>query len=130
MSRLAFETRGQSRRHACALLSVARSGVGYTSRLVARDAPALAVMRELAGHIAPATGASGSSCASRARDECRARAARGGWWAGSPGAARTDRDRPAAPDARDRAESRLGVRFRVRRVRQRSDAEVSDAHDP
>jgi putative transposase len=44
-----LEARGQSRRHACALLSVARSSVGYTSRLVARDAPALAVMRELAG---------------------------------------------------------------------------------
>ena len=43
-----LEARGQSRRHACALLSVARSSVGYASRLAVRDAPALAVMRELA----------------------------------------------------------------------------------
>jgi putative transposase len=42
------ETRGLSRRRACALLSVARSTVGYTSRLAARDALALTVMRRLA----------------------------------------------------------------------------------
>ena len=40
--------RGRSRRRACALLSVARSTASYTSRLAAKDAPALAVMRELA----------------------------------------------------------------------------------
>ena len=40
--------RGRSIRRACALLSVARSTVGYESRLVARDAPAVAVMHELA----------------------------------------------------------------------------------
>ena len=33
----------------CAVLSVARSTLGYQSRLQQRDAPALAVMRELAG---------------------------------------------------------------------------------
>lgn len=44
-----LEARGQSRRRACALLSVARSSVGYTSRLVARDARALTDMRTLAG---------------------------------------------------------------------------------
>src|SRR4051812_29729951 len=32
-------TRGLSGRRACALLSVARSAVGYVSRLIARDAP-------------------------------------------------------------------------------------------
>jgi putative transposase len=42
------ETRGLSRRRACALLSVARSTVGYASRLAVRDAPAIAAMRELA----------------------------------------------------------------------------------
>jgi putative transposase len=40
--------RGRSVRRACALLSVARSSVGYESKLVQRDAPAVAVMRELA----------------------------------------------------------------------------------
>jgi putative transposase len=40
--------RGLSIRRACALLSVARSTLGYESRLIERDAPALAVMRELA----------------------------------------------------------------------------------
>ncbi len=39
---------GLSRRRACALLSVARSTLGYQSRLVQKDAPVLAPMRELA----------------------------------------------------------------------------------
>jgi putative transposase len=41
--------RGLSSRRACALLSVARSTLGYKSRLEVRDAPAVVVMRELAG---------------------------------------------------------------------------------
>ena len=40
--------RGLSSRRACALLSIARSMLGYESRLVARDAPAVAAMRRLA----------------------------------------------------------------------------------
>jgi putative transposase len=43
------QTRGLSGRRACALLSVARSGVGYQSRLAAKDAPVLHAMRTLAG---------------------------------------------------------------------------------
>jgi len=41
--------RGLSSRRACALLSVARSTLGYQSRLAVRDAPAIAAMRALAG---------------------------------------------------------------------------------
>ena len=37
--------RGLSSRRACALLSVARSTLGYVSRLIARDAPVLPAMR-------------------------------------------------------------------------------------
>ena len=40
--------RGISLRRACALLQVARSTIGYESRLTARDAPVIAEMRELA----------------------------------------------------------------------------------
>ena len=40
--------RGRSVRRACALLSVARSTVGYEPKLSQRDAPAVAVMHELA----------------------------------------------------------------------------------
>ena len=43
------QARGLSRRRACAVLSVARSTVGYQSRLTVRDAPALQAMRDLAG---------------------------------------------------------------------------------
>ena len=43
------QTRGLSRRRACALLSIACSTVGYASRLVVKDAPVLAAMRTLAG---------------------------------------------------------------------------------
>lgn len=42
------EQRGLSRRRACALLSVARSTLGYQSRLVLKDAPVVTAMRELA----------------------------------------------------------------------------------
>lgn len=42
------EGRGLSRRRACALLSVARSTLGYTSRLIRRDAPVLSPLRTLA----------------------------------------------------------------------------------
>jgi putative transposase len=42
------ETRGLSRRRACALLSVARSTVRYASRLPVRDAPPVAAVRERA----------------------------------------------------------------------------------
>ncbi len=42
-------TRGLSGRRACALLSVARSSVGYVSRLQARETPAVRAMRDLAG---------------------------------------------------------------------------------
>jgi putative transposase len=41
-------SRGLSGRRACAVLSIARSTLGYQSRLVGRDAPALAAMRRLA----------------------------------------------------------------------------------
>jgi putative transposase len=48
-SQVAFaEQRGLSVRRACALLSVARSAMGYESRLARRDAPVVAAMRELA----------------------------------------------------------------------------------
>jgi putative transposase len=42
--------RGVSQRRACTLLSVARSALGYESRLAKKDAPVFEAMRELAGH--------------------------------------------------------------------------------
>jgi putative transposase len=42
-----MQSRGRSCRRACALLSVARSSIGYVSRLAERDAPAVAAMRTL-----------------------------------------------------------------------------------
>ena len=47
--------RGLSLRRACALLRVARSAFGYVSKLVQRDAPVVAAMRELAA-VYPASG--------------------------------------------------------------------------
>lgn len=41
-------SRGLSSRRACALLSIARSTLGYVSQLAVRDAPAVAAMRTLA----------------------------------------------------------------------------------
>jgi putative transposase len=42
------QSRGLSGRRACALLAIARSTLGYQSRLAVRDAPALMAMRRLA----------------------------------------------------------------------------------
>jgi len=42
-------SRGLSCRRSCQLMSVARSTLGYASRLATRDAPVLAKMREMAG---------------------------------------------------------------------------------
>jgi len=41
--------RGLSQRRACALLSIARSTLNYTSKLLTKDAPVLAAMRRLSG---------------------------------------------------------------------------------
>ena len=113
--------RGLSGRRACALLSVARSTLGYQSRLVDRDAPALAAMRRLAaqyprygyrririflkreGHTM-STGPDPSPLAP-------------GGVAGASAAA-------AAPGARHCGQSRLGVRLRVRHLREWADAQV------
>jgi len=43
------QARGRSRRRACAWLSVARSALGYQSRLAAKEAPILQAMRTFAG---------------------------------------------------------------------------------
>jgi putative transposase len=43
------QQRGVSLRRACALLSVARSTLGYVSRRIAKDAPVIGSMRELSG---------------------------------------------------------------------------------
>ncbi len=43
------QERGLSGRRACALLSVARSTLGYVSRLIEKDAAVLPAMRTLAG---------------------------------------------------------------------------------
>ena len=42
------QSRGLSARRACALLSIARSTMGYQCRLAVRDAPVVAAMRALA----------------------------------------------------------------------------------
>ena len=71
--------RGLSSRRACAVLSVARSTLGYQARLQQRDAPALAVMRELAGSIrGTATGRSGSWSGHRRSGVRRSRRSVGG----------------------------------------------------
>jgi len=77
--------RGVSLRRACALLSVARSTLRYESRLAKRDAPAVAVMHELAAQY------------------------------------------PRYGYRRNGRKSSLGVRLRVRRLRERSAVEVPDS---
>jgi putative transposase len=116
------EGRGLSRRRACALLSVARSTLGYVSRLVARDASVFAPLRALAGQYPTvrlpddpdfprATGAharhrshvSPVAAGTLASAEEVAAAARGG--------------EPSTAGDADRGESRVGVRLRIRHLR-------------
>src|SRR5262249_46793273 len=125
--------RGLSSRRACALLSVARSTLGYQSRLVVKDAPALTRMRELAGQISPLRLPADSHLppTRRPRDEPRPGAsplAPGGAAGAAASAASTRRGEPTAAAAVDDAESRVGVRLRVRHLRQRPDAQVLDDH--
>jgi putative transposase len=68
-----LQQRGLSIRRACALMSVARSTLGYESRLIKRDAPVLAVMHELASAVSSIrlSAHPGLSGASWAHDERR-----------------------------------------------------------
>ena len=106
--------RGLSSRRACAVLSVARSTLGYQSRLQQRDAPALAVMRELAGQY-PRYGYRKIRIFLRTPgtpDECRtdlSTVAPGGpASAASAPAAASGHSSPSAA-ASDREESRVGL---------------------
>jgi putative transposase len=114
------QSRGLSGCRACALLSVARSGVGYVSRLQARDAPVVRVMRELAGQyprygyrkIRIFLGRQGHALsAERTYRLWRSRSA----GAQAPAAA-AGRHESAPPGAAKRDQSRVGVRFRVRQA--------------
>ena len=124
-------SRGLSSRRACAVLSVARSTLGYVSRLIARDAQVVPAMRTLAGQY-PRYGictirifldrqghAMGTDCMYRLwRQEAlqvpkkrpRRRVA----------------TEPASAVAADRGQPRLGVRLCVRYVRGWPDPEVLD----
>ena len=125
--------RGLSGRRACALLSVARSTLGYVSRLIAKDAPVVPAMRTLAGQY-PRYGyrtiriflerqGHGMS-ADRMYRLWRQEALQVPEEAAAP----TRRHQPPAAAAADGGQSRLGVRLRVRHVRRRPHAEVSDGH--
>ena len=118
------EGRGLSRRRACALLSVARSTLGYVSRLIARDAPCVPAMRTLAGAVSAVRLPDDPDLprAPGPRDERRPHVsalAAGGAASAEEAAAPPRGDQPPAAAAADGGQSRLGVRLRVRHVRRR-----------
>ena len=108
--------RGLSSRGACALLVVARSTLGYQSRWAVRDAPAITAMREWAGQY-PRYG----------YRRIRIFLKRAGHAMGTD---RTHRLWRQASTARAglRRESRVGVRRRVRHVREWAAAEMPHRH--
>ena len=108
------EQRGLSRRRACALLSVARSSVGYQSRLALKDAPVVAVMRELAVQY-PRYG----------YRRIQAFLARQGHVMSADRVHRLWRQQ-ALQAPRHRCELPVGLRLCLRRLRQRPAAEVPD----
>ena len=123
--------RGLSSRRACAVLSVARSTLGYESRLRQRDAPALAVMRELAGPY-PRYGYRKIRVflARRGHPMSAQRAYRLWHQAGLHVPRRPPAPAgslpPRATAGPDRDESRVGLRLRLRYVRGWPVAEVPD----
>ena len=125
-------SRGLSSRRACALLSVARSAVGYVSRLQARDAPVGAgdARARRASIRGTATGRSGSSLARQGHAMSAERTYRLWRQAGLQVPKRRPRRRVATESApagaADRDQSRVGVRLRLRHVRRRPVAEVPD----
>src|SRR5262249_47643828 len=121
-------SRGLSSRRACALLSIARSTVGYVSRLQARDAPGVSAMREIAAQyprygyrkvrifLARRGHARSGRIACGAKRACKYRAP-----STSPGRHEPTASGPAAGD-----QSRLGLRLRLRHLRRWLVAEMLD----
>ena len=126
--------RGLSSRRACALLSVARSTLGYVSRLIARDAPVAAADADVGRRSIRATAIArfGSSSSAQGHAMSADRMYRLWRQAGLQVPKKRPRrrvatSRPAAAAA-DGRESRVGVRLRVRHLRRWPDAEVPDGH--
>ena len=121
--------RGLSGRRACALLSVARSTLGYQSRLGRPGCPG-------AGRDASSGGAVSAVRLSPDSDFPKTRRAHdehgpdpsplapGGVAGASAAAAAPGRPEPAPPGARHCGQSRLGVGLRVRHLREWADAQV------
>jgi hypothetical protein len=127
------EGRGLSRRRACALLSVARSTIGYVSRLIGRDADVVPPMRTLAAQY-PRYGYRTISHLPRAPGPCARHrpdvptVATGRAPGAEEAAAQTRGHQSTAAASADGDQSRLGVRLRVRHVREWPDAEVPHDH--
>ena len=124
--------RGLSCRRACALLRVARSSLRYESRLAAKDAPTVTRMRELAAQY-PRYGyrririflgregyVMGTDRAHRLWRRARLQIPR-------RRTASTSCCEPSASASADAAEPGVGVRLRVRHVRERPATQVPDA---
>lgn len=123
--------RGVSQRRACALMSVARSSLRYESRLAKRDAPVVAAMRELAAQY-PRYGyrriqvflarRGHSMSADRTHRIWRQH----GFQVPKKTATATCCGEPASAHPGARRQSGVGLRFRVRRLRQWAAVEVPD----
>ena len=123
--------RGLSVRRACALMSVARSTLHYESRLIKRDAPAVAVMRELAAQY-PRYGYRRIQVLLERQWTPHERRPSSPpvapvWAAGAAQTATaTDCQRPPAPVAGNGRGISVGIRFCIRCLRERATAEVFD----
>ena len=125
------EGRGLSSRRACALLSVARSTLGYVSRWSPAMRRRVPAMRTLAGavsavrlsHDPDLPGAAGPRAGRRADVSP---VAPGGPPGAEEAATPPRGDQSPAAAAADGDQSRLGVRLRVRHLRGRPHAEVPD----
>src|SRR3954469_19763264 len=111
--------RGLSGRRACALLSVARSTLGYVSRLIAKDASVLLAMRTLAGQY-PRYGYRTIRIFLHRQGHVMSADRMYRLWRQAQlqvpkkAAASTGGDEPATAAPADGNQSRLGVRLRVR----------------
>ena len=118
--------RGLSSRRACAVLSVARSTLGYQARLQRRDAPALAIVRSLRGISAVrlpedpdlSRRAGGTrcvpngpvGCGARRACTCRVGARVGGWPRVAPGRSSRPREITCGPMTSSSTRARMAGR--------------------
>ncbi|MBN9460870.1 MAG: hypothetical protein J0H00_06540 [Burkholderiales bacterium] len=122
---------GHPKRRACELIGIARSILGYERKLPLRDAPVLSAMRRLAQQYPRYGYRRIRIFLKREGHEMSWKRAHRLWQARRVAAAKTQAQKARGgltptPLAADRPQQRLGLRLRLRRLRQRPTDQMPD----